>query len=352
MIEPLGYLDIILKSLELFSLIGLLVLFFMQHKGYRRASIGRDSWPTILVYNILTLGAYGIYWRLKVTYALHSRDRLSGWQWLLLLLFVFVVYVTDIRVLTILTIWDFILGSRLQKTTGEQFSWLWTFVCGHLYLASYVEREADRLPLDFRVERPDRRPGIVTLYCAAVLVAVGVIGVSLWALARHRAQEFAKIPNEALDHSGYWHEVHEKYEKIYAEDEKGRRDVYVMINSPEFNNVREWARFTLDTKFYKGGFYTYNWFSCVDRYEVVESRPDLLVTRNDNAQSIVENRIQAEKFAVNREDFLKNATVARGWELGQLLRSPWSCELSFILHAWNQAIDFSRDLVMRRIFPD
>lgn len=352
MIEPLGYVDIILKSLEIFSLIGLLVLFFLERAGYGRESIGRDSWPTILFYNLLTLGAYGIYWRLKVSYALHSRDRLSSWQWLLLLLFVFIIYVIDIRLLTVLTIWDFLIGSRLHKTTGEPFSWFWTFVCGHLYLASYVEREADRLPLDFRVERTDRRPRIVTVYCAAVVGAVAVISVSLWALVQQRAEEFAKIPAEAMNRSGYWHEVHEKYEKIYSEDEKGHRDVYVMINNPEFNKLGEWERFTLDTKFYKGTLYTYNWFTCVDKYELVESRPDLLVTRNYNSQSLVENRIQTEEFAVKREDFLRNTAVAQGWELGQLLRSPWGCELSFIPQAWNQAINLSRDLVMRRIFPD
>ena len=338
MIEPLGYVDIILKSLELFSLVGLLAIFFLERAGYGRASIGRDSWPTILVYNVLTLGAYGIYWRLKVSYALHFRDRLSSWQWLLLLLLVFIVYVIDIRVLTVLTIWDFLLGNRLYKTTGEPFSWFWTFVCGHLYLASYVEREADRLPLDFRVERPDQRPRIMTLYCAAVVVAVAAISISLWALIQHRAQEFAKIPTEAVDHSGYWHEVHEKYEKIYAEDAKGHRDIFVMVRNPESQNIGEWARLSLDTKFYKGTLYTYNWFSCVDRYAVMASRPDLLVTRNDNARSLVENRIQAEKFAVIREDFLKTGAMARGWELGQLLKSPWGCELRFIKAFWRSSV--------------
>ncbi len=87
-------------------------------------------------------------------------------------------------------------------------------------------------------------------------------------------------------------------------------------------------------------------------FEVVERGADLFVTRNRDSQSLIENRIQTEDFAVRREDFLKNSPAARGWELGQLLRSPWSCELSFIPHAWNQAIDLSRDLVMRRIFPD
>jgi hypothetical protein len=352
MIEPLGYFDIILQSLEILSLIGLLVLFFLERAGYGRESIGRDSWPTILLYNILTLGAYGIYWRLKVSYALHSRDRLSSWQWALVLLAVFVVYVTDLKLLVVLTIWDFALGTRLTKATGQPFSWLWTLVCGHLYLASYVEREADLLPLDFRAERPERRPRFVLIYCVSVVLLGVVTALSYSSLVQHRAQEFARIPADPVDRSGHWHELHEKYEKIYSEDKEGHRDTYVMIRNPNFKNIGEWARYPLETRMHEGTLYTYNWFSCVEQFEVVERGADLLVTRNRNSQSAVENRIPTEDFALKREDFLKTDSMAQGWELGQLLRSPWSCELSFIPHAWSQAVDFNRDLVMRRILPD
>jgi hypothetical protein len=352
MIEPLGYFDIILQSLEILSLIGLLVLFFRERAGYGRESIGRDSWPTILLYNILTMGAYGVYWRLKVSYALYSRDRLSSWQWILVLLLVFVFYMIDPKLLLILTIWNFAIGTRLTKATGQPFSWLWTLVCGHLYLASYVEREADLLPLDFRAERPERRPRFVLIYSLSVVLLGVVIALSYSSLIKRRAQEFANIPADPVDRSGHWHEVHEKYETIYSENGEGHRDIYVMIKSPHFNNVGEWARFPLETKIHEGTLYTYNWFSCVEQYEVVERGPDLFVTRNPDTQSLIENRIQTEDFAVKRQDFLKGSPAARGWELGELLRSPWFCELSFIPHAWNQAINLSRDLVMRRIFPD
>lgn len=337
MIEPLGYFDIILQSLEILSLVGLLVLFFLQRTGYGRESIGHDSWPSILLYNILTGGAYGIYWRLKVSYALYSRDRLSSWQWALVLLTVFIVYMIDPKLLVILTIWDFLIGTRLTKVTGQPFSWGWTMVCGHLYLASYVEREANLLPLDFHAERSERRLRFVKFYSAA-LVLIGVATAGAYgALVQHRTQEFAKIPAESMDRSGNWHEVHEKYERIYSEDKHGRRDLYVMIRNPKVNKVA-WGRFALDTKFYDGMLYTYNWFSCVDRYEVVEIRPDLMVTRNQNTLSLIENRIQAEEFAVKREDFIKTSAMPRGWELGELLKSPWSCELGSIKNSWDDPI--------------
>lgn len=352
MIEPLGYFDIILQSLEILSLIGLLVLFFLERAGYGRESIGRDSWPTILLYNILTLGAYGIYWRLKVSYALHSRDRLSSWQWVLALLAVFVVYVIDLKLLVMLTIWDFALGTRLTKTTGQPFSWFWTLVCGHLYLASYVEREADLLPLDFRAERPERRPRFVLIYCIFVVLLGGVIALCYSSLVKHRAEEFARIPAESVDRSGHWHEVHEKYERIYSEDKEGHRDTYVMIRNPDFKNIGEWARYPLETKIHQGTLYTYNWFSCVEQYEVVERRADLLVTRNHNSQSLVENRIPTEDFALKREDFLRTDSMARGWELGQLLRSPWGCELGFIRETWDESTYFLFDTFWHYIFKD
>lgn len=340
MIEPFGYFDILFQTLQIFSLIGLFILFFLERSTYGRDSIGHETWPTVLLYNVLTAYAYGIYWRLKASYALHSRDRFSSWQWALVLITIFIISLTHPKFLTLLMIWDFLIGYRLSKITDKDFSWIWTFLFGHLYLASFVEREAHLLPIDFRAARPERRQRIVNTYSAVLVSVLVVIAGSYWALVGHRREEFTKIPTETVDRTGHWHEVDEKYETIYYVDRKGQMNIYTWIKNPRKSNLSEWARYNLDTKFHNGNLYSYNWFTCVRKDRVVEMKPDLLLLKNVKDRTLIESRIKTEEFAELREMFLGHSAMDRGWELGELLKSPWQCELEFITEAWTESIDF------------
>lgn len=340
MIESFGYVRILLHALEIFSLIGLLLLFFLERHSYGRDSIGQESWTSVLLYNILTCGAYGVYWRLKVSYALHARDRLASWQWVFVLITVIIFYKTTPKVLMSLTIWDYFIGNRLTRATGKEVSWFWTFVCGHYYLSDLVEREAVYLPLDFRTQRPGRRQRIVKAYCVALVLVLTGTGLSYWRLVEHRKKVFDSIPAEAVDRSGHWQENDEKYETIYFVDEAGLKDTYTLVKRPPTYNFGEWARYQVQTKIHDGYVYSYSWFNCIQKQKLVEMTSSLLVLRSAEDKTLIESRIDAEEFAAKRGGFITSDVVDRGWEWGTLLKSPWTCELAFISKTWDQSLYF------------
>jgi hypothetical protein len=337
MIEPFGYFDILVQTLEFLSLLGLFVLFFLERPTYGRNSLGQESWPMVLLYNFLTMGAYGTYWRLKTTYALYSRDRFTSAQWVFVLLLLFVLQFKLPWFFLGLTIWDFAIRHRLRETADIHMSHFWTLVCGHFYLVSVLEGEHHRLPIDFRNPRPARRKRIVTAYGLLALLVLGVIGVSYWRLVEHRRSEFSGIPAEAVDLSGYWHELHEKYETIYHWDAKGQKNIYTMIKDPHYPQLGYWTRYLLETRIHDGDLYSWNWFTCLRKEQLVAINQGLLTLKNAEATTRVENRIDMETFVEKRKTFLTFGAMERGWELGELLKSPWQCELGYIEEDWNEA---------------
>ncbi len=329
MIESFGYFHILLRALEIFSLLGFLVLFFLERHSYGRDSIGREPWTSVLLYNILTCGAYGVYWRLKVSFALHARDRLASWQWVFVLIAVLIFYKTSPEALAGVTIWDYFIGNRLTRATGKDFSWFWTFVCGHYYLSDLVEREAAYLPLDFRAPRPGYRQRIIRAYCVALVFVLSGIGLSYWGLYQHRKKVFESIPAEAVDRSGHWQQIDEKYEMLYFVDSSGLRDTYTWMKRPQRDYAGEWARYEVQTKIHDGYVYSYSWFNCIQKQKLVEMNSNLLVLKNAEGKTLIDTRIDPEEYGDKITSFRKSDVMDRGWEWGTLLKSPWGCELNF-----------------------
>ncbi|HYX34799.1 MAG TPA: hypothetical protein VE954_17010 [Oligoflexus sp.] len=345
MFEPFGYTDIFFSILEIVCLIGLLSLFFAERNSYGRDSIGREPWTRILLYDFLTGFAYSIYWRLKVTYALHSRDRLSRLEWILLLGALFILNESLPSVFLVMTVWDFVIRSKIHNRTRMQGDWFWTFLCGHLYLASLVERSVGLLPADFRMQRADRRRKFIKIYSFKAAIALMIVALSYISLVQWRQKEFAKLPYESVDRSGYWHEVSEQYETIYSMDKNGHKEVHSLIRHKANGSSNEWIRHDVDTKIHNGLLHSWNWFSCVSTNQVIEMKPGLLVFKNNEDKTVIENRLKIETFDDIKRDFLVHDSDEAGWELGQLLKSPWGCELGFVKQSWQNAVDFATDWI-------
>lgn len=342
MYEQLGYLSILWQTIELISLIGFLILFFLERSSYGRDSIGTPSWPMVLLYDLVTAGAYAVYWRLKVTYALYSRDRLSTLEWVLILAGVFILYMTVPWIWWLLTIWDFVIRHNLKESARIEMGWFRVLFLGHLYLASATERYADLLPLDFRTIQPERRKKIVQVYslcslCALFITALGYLGLVEW-----RKSEFAKIPHGTVDRSGYWQQTGGKYDSIYHLDNRGHKIIYSLGKDERHDNSFIWLTYSLDTKIHDGYVYNFSWFTCITKDRVVESSADTLVVKSADGELIKDVRIDVEEFGKRRGKFIKLNTAARGWKLGNLLKSPWNCELDWIRTTWEQASNFIR----------
>ncbi|MDQ3231669.1 MAG: hypothetical protein M3Q07_07600 [Pseudobdellovibrionaceae bacterium] len=345
MFEPFGYIDIFFSILEIVCLIGLLSLFFAERNSYGRDSIGREPWTRILLYDFLTGFAYSIYWRLKVTYALHSRDRLSRLEWILLLVALFIFYKSLPSVFPVLTAWDFVIRNKIQNRTRMEGNWFWTFLCGHLYLASLVERSADLLPVDFRMLRADRRRKFIRIYGISATIALMIVALSYAGLVQSRKNEFAKLPSETVDRSGYWNEVSENYEIIYLVDKTGHKDVHSLIKHKLGGLMNHLIQYDVDSKLHNGRLYTWNWFSCITEYPVIEIKPDLLVLKNHEDKTLIENRLDMETFGEIKSGFLVHDSEDHGWKLGQLLKSPWGCELAFVKRSWQYAVASAIDRI-------
>lgn len=308
-------------------------LFFFDRNSYKRDDLGAKTWTTVLLYDIVTLGAYGMFWRLRATYVLGRGRRYPAMAWFFIVCVAAYFEFAPYGAWVFLILWDLSLRAVLKEEAKINCGWVYVLLFGHLALVHTCFMERDRLPADFGSTHGSLRSSILKSFSLHCALAIFLASIAYGSVYFARLMEFNPQPDLAVgvtsDRAGYWSETRtgeNADEVIYHLDAQAHKTVYrhiqpdVRHGSKTLVSYQSYARPAVDFE------QQWSWFSCISKKRIIEQSADRFVTESPSGRRFTAVRIDKEEFAHKKQAFKGSELESNVWAFQNFLKSPWSCE--------------------------